>query len=150
MWNPNQYNIKENSKKGAWLQLKDISTQEDLVIEIDGKLVKSRVKVLGPKSSEIKDEAVKAQRRMRDLKAKVDSFERKGKVYNPTKAEEEETEVNDIEFCMSAVIAWEGIPSKDGGEAKFTKAEKEYIFTSDMIRSQIIGFSLQQENFIES
>lgn len=150
MWNPEQFDIKANSRGGEWCQLVNPATGEDLYIEVDGKEIKSRVKMLGPKSEAGIKAMAESKRKVRDQEARERRFEKRKETYVPTEDDISANEKSDIEYCIAMSTAWEGIPSADGGEAKFVKAEKERIFSSDGIRSQLITFSVNALNFIKS
>lgn len=150
MWNPEQFDIKANSRGGEFCQLVNPATGEDLYIVVDGKEIKSRVKMLGPKSEAGIKAMAESKRKVRDQEAREKRFEKRKETYVPSEDDIAANEKSDIEYCIAMSTTWEGIPSADGGEAKFTKAEKERIFTSDGIRSQLITFSVNALNFIKS
>jgi len=150
MWNVEDFDIKKNSINGEWLQLVNPKTGEDLVIEVDGKEVKSRVKMLGVKSKEGIKAKADAERSYREHEAKLKRLEKANKSYLPTDEEIESSERKDIEYCKAMVIDWEGMPDGKGGAAKFSEKEKDRIFAVDGIRSQLITFSLNALNFIKS
>ena len=149
MWNPEQFDIKANSRGGEWCQLVNPATGEDLCIEVGGKEIKSRVKMLGPKSEAGIKAMAESKRKVRDQEAREKRFEKRKETYIPSEDEITNNEKSDIEYCIAMSTEWEGIPSSDGGEAKFVKAEKERIFASDGIRSQLITFSVNPLNFIK-
>lgn len=149
MWNPKDFDIKANSRGGEWCQLVNPATGEDLCIEVNGKTIKSRVKMLGPKSEAGIKAMAESKRKVRDQEAREKRFEKRKETYVPSEDEIATNEKSDIEYCLAMATEWEGIPSADGGEAKFIKSEKERIFTSDGIRSQLITFSVNPLNFIK-
>ena len=150
MWNAEDFDVKKNSRAGAWLQLTHPQTGDDLEIEVDGKIIKSRVKLLGPKSEEGIRASAQALRAHRDHKAKEARLEKSGKTYIPSEAEITASEQKDIEYCKAMCIEWEGIPDGKGGEAKFTDKEKDRVFAVDGIRTQLVTWSLNALNFIKS
>lgn len=149
MWNPKDFDIKANSRGGEWCQLANPATGEDLCIEVNGKTIKSRVKMLGPKSEAGIKAMAESKRKVRDQEAREKRFEKRKETYVPSEDEIDANEKSDIEYCLAMATEWEGIPSADGGEAKFVKSEKERIFSSDGIRSQLITFSVNPLNFIK-
>ncbi len=150
MWNPEQFDIKANSRSGEWCQLVNPATGEDLCIEVDGKTIKSRVKMLGPKSEAGIKALAESKRKTLDHEARMKRFEKRKEAYVISEDEITENEKSDTEYCIALAVAWEGMPDGNGGEAKFIKSEKERIFSSDGIRGQLITFSVNPINFIKS
>ena len=148
MWNVEDFDIKKNSREGEWCQLVNLKTGEDLEIEIDGVIKKSRVKMLGPKSEAGIKAKAEAEKSVREHEAKLASFEKKNKTYVPSEEEIGKAERKDIAYLKEMAIEWEGIPDGKGGEAKFTEAEKDRIFAADGIRGQLITWTILPKNFI--
>lgn len=149
MWNPSNFDIKNNSLKGEWFNLTD-ENGDNLFIEIDGKKIESRVMLIGPKTPEGIKIRAEAERAARDYELKVKKADKKGEAYLPSDQEIADNERRDIETIKSLVKAWEGIPNAAlDGEAKCTDEEKERIFAIDFFRTQIIQKHLNPLNFIK-
>ena len=149
-WNIEDFDIKKNSRDGEWCVLVNPATGEDLSIEVDGATVKSRVKMLGPKSEAgIKAKAL-AERVTREHEAKIKKLSKEGRDFVPTEDEITKSERKDVDYVKAMAVEWEGIPNGKGGAAKFTNEEQERVFAIDGIRIQLIQFSVSALSFIKS
>ena len=149
MWNPSNFDIKNNSIKGEWFNLTD-ENGDNLFIEVGGKKIESRYLLIGPKTPEGIKLRAEAEREARDYQSKVSKAEKKGEVYLPTEQEMQDIERRDIETIKSLVRDWEGIPNATlDGEAKCTEEEKERIFSVDFFRNQIVKKHFDAKNFIK-
>lgn len=148
-WNIEQLDIKKNSREGEWCQLVNPATGEDLSIEIDGVTVKSRVKMLGPKSEAGIKAKSQAERATREHEAKLKKLSKEGRDFIPTEDEITKSERKDIDYIKAMAVDWDGVPDGKGGAAKFTDKEKERVFAVDGIRIQLIQFSVSALSFIK-
>ena len=149
-WNIEDFDIKKNSREGEWCQLVNPATGEDLSIEIDGVEIKSRVKMLGPKSEAGIKAKAQAERATREHEAKIKKLSKEGRDFIPSEDEITKSERKDIDYVKAMAIDWEGIPDGKGGAAKFTEKEKERVLNVDGIRIQLIQWSVSALNFIRS
>lgn len=151
MWNPEDFDVKKHSNNGEWCELVNPATGEPLYIEIDGEKIYSRVKLLGPKSKAGIQAKAEAERKIRQIEEKKKRLEKKKELYIPSDDDIAANELSDVEYLKAMTVEWEGIPAKSGkGQADLNDDEMEHIYSSDGIRTQLIGFSVNPVNFMKA